>query len=92
MCAGPPSATLQHMPRYVLHHQHRPSECGVAFASFKGHETPLRHRITLGSCAYGDHTIWWTVEAGSEHEALALLPHFVAQRATATKVADIEVP
>ncbi len=38
-------------------------ECGVVFASFKGHESPLRHRATLASCRSGGHAIWWTVEA-----------------------------
>ena len=36
------------------------------FASFKGHESPLRHRPTL--CRSGGHAIWWTVEAETEAE------------------------
>ena len=32
------------MTRYLLHHRHEPHECGVVFASFKGHQSPLRHR------------------------------------------------
>ena len=32
------------MARYLLHHHHEPHECGVVFASFRGHESPLRHR------------------------------------------------
>ena len=80
------------MPRYLLHHRHEPSECGVAFASFKGHESPLRHRATLASCRSGGHAIWWTVEAAGENEALGLLPFFVAERATATQVGEVEIP
>jgi len=80
------------MPRYLLHHRHEPSECGVVFASFKGHESPLRHRATLASCRSGGHAIWWTVEAASEAEALRLLPFFVAERATATRVQEVEIP
>jgi hypothetical protein len=37
------------MFRYLLHHHHEPPECGVAFASFKGHECPLRHQTALGT-------------------------------------------
>jgi hypothetical protein len=80
------------MPRYLLHHRHEPSECGVVFASFKGHESPLRHRATLASCRSGGHAIWWTVEAASEAEALRLLPFYVAERATATRVQEVEIP
>jgi hypothetical protein len=80
------------MPCFLIHHRHEPRECGVAFTAFKGHDSALRHRATLGSCAFGGHAIWWCVEAGSEAEALALLPFFVAQRATATRVRAVEIP
>ena len=80
------------MPCYVLHHRHEPHECGVVFASFKGHESTLRRKATLASCRSGEHAIWWTVEAGSETEALALLPFYVAERTTATSVSKVEIP
>lgn len=80
------------MSRYLLHHRHEPHECGVVFASFKGYESPLRHRATLGSCRSGGHGIWWTVDAASEEDALALLPFYVAERTTATTVGDVEIP
>ena len=80
------------MPHYVLHHRHEPHECGVVFASFKGYESPLRHQATLGSCRSGGHAIWWTVEAASEDDALALLPFYVAERTTATTVGEVEIP
>jgi len=51
------------MPCFLIHHRHDPPDCGVVFAAFKGHDSPLRHRPTLGSCAYGGHAIWWWVEA-----------------------------
>jgi hypothetical protein len=44
--------------RYLLHHRHDPDECGVAFAAFKGHASPLRHVPTVASCLSGDHAIW----------------------------------
>jgi hypothetical protein len=80
------------MPRYMLQHHHRPEECGVAFASFKGEESPLRHRATLASCRSGGHAIWWTVDAGSEEEALRLLPFYVAERTTVTRVSEVRIP
>jgi hypothetical protein len=80
------------MPRFVLHHRHEAPECGVVFASFKGHNSPLRRRPTLASCRSGGHAIWWTVEAASEAEAVALLPPYVAKRTTAARVSTVEIP
>jgi hypothetical protein len=80
------------MSRYLLHHRHDPRECGVVFAAFKGHESPLRRRATLASCRSGGHAIWWTVDAASEHDALRLLPFYVAQRTTVAEVDDVEIP
>jgi hypothetical protein len=80
------------MARYLLHHNHQPDECGVAFASFRGHTSPLRRRPTLASCRSGGHAIWWTVEAASAADALHLLPPYVADRTTATSVSDVQIP
>jgi hypothetical protein len=80
------------MPRFLIHHQHAADECGVAYAAFRGHESPLRHRATLSSCAFGGHAIWWSVQAAGEAEALGLLPYFVAERATATQVGEVDIP
>ena len=80
------------MHRYLLHHRHEPDECGVVFASFKGHQSPLRHRPTVASCRSGGHAIWWTVEAATEHDALALLPAYVAQRTSVTSVTEVQIP
>jgi hypothetical protein len=80
------------MPRFLIQHRHDAPECGVVFAAFKGHDSPLRHRATLASCAFGGHAIWWEVEAPTEGAALALLPFYVAQRATATRVSEVDIP
>jgi hypothetical protein len=80
------------MTRYLLHHRHDPHECGVVFASFKGHQSPLRHKPTLASCRSGGHEIWWTVDAPTESEALELLPSYVARRTTATTVSEVDIP
>lgn len=60
------------------------------FASFKGHQSPLRHRATLASCRSGGHAIWWAVEADSEEEALRLLPFYLAERTTITRVSEVQ--
>lgn len=62
------------------------------FASFKGHDSPLRHQSTLASCRSGGHAIWWTVEAATEEDALGLLPSYVAARTTGTKVSEVGIP
>jgi len=80
------------MPSYLLQHRHEARECGVVFAAFKGHESPLRRQETLASCRSGGHAIWWTVEAESESDALALLPFYVAQRTMATRVSKVDIP
>ena len=80
------------MSRYLLQHRHTPQECGVVFASFKGHKSPLRHQLTLASCRSGGHAIWWTVDATSEEEALGLLPSYVGARTTVTRVSEVQIP
>ena len=80
------------MPRFLVHHRHEPHECGIAFAAFKGHESPLRHRAALASCRTGGHAIWWAVDAASEADALRQLPYFVAERSTVTCVTEVQIP
>jgi len=80
------------MARFLLHHHHEAHECGAVFASFKGYDSLLRHQAALASCGFGDHTIWWVVDAGNEADALGLLPFYVAERATATRVSEVQIP
>jgi hypothetical protein len=80
------------MSCYLLQHRHAPGECGVVFTSFKGHQSPLRHQMTLTSCGSGGHQVWWTVDAASEQEALRFLPHYVAERTVVTRVSQVEIP
>ena len=92
MSALPSAAQAGSVPRYLLQHRHEAHQCGVVFAAFKGHDSILRRQTTVASCRSGGHEIWWTVDAASEPDALALLPYYVAQRTTATQVSDIEIP
>lgn len=64
----------------------------MVFASFKGHESRLRHKPTLASCRSGGHEIWWTIDAVSEEDALRLLPFYVAERTKITRVSEVQIP
>jgi hypothetical protein len=78
--------------QFLLHHRHDARECGVAYASFKGHRSPLRRSDAVSSCLTGGHELWWVVEAVSSEAALAFLPHFVASRATVTPIRKVLIP
>jgi hypothetical protein len=78
--------------RFLLQHRHAPDECRIVFASFKGLDSPLRHRATVASCRSGGHAIWWMVDAPTEAEATRLLPFFVAERTTVSQVSDVQIP
>jgi hypothetical protein len=80
------------MARFLLHHHHEPDACGVAFAAWKGHDSPLRRQETFGSCRAGGHEIWWLVDAASPEDALEQLPYFIAQRTTAAEISAITIP
>lgn len=83
------------MPKFLITHRHAPSECAVAFAAWRGFESPLRDRVALGSCAAvasDPHTLVWTVEADDRATALAQLPPYVAERTTLTEVEEVPIP
>jgi hypothetical protein len=84
--------------QFVLSHRHAPPDCGVAFAAWRGFDSPLRHHSALASCARepvtegGDHLLIWTVEAEGPEQALALLPPWLAERAEARVVGEVAIP
>ncbi|MQA74714.1 MAG: hypothetical protein GEU88_10310 [Solirubrobacterales bacterium] len=80
------------MPSYLLTHHHPPRDCVAVFAAWHGFESPLRGRPTMSSCLAGGHGLWWTVEAPSAEQALALLPPFVAARSDAAEVSEVPIP
>ncbi len=80
------------VPTYLLHHRHEPAECAASFAAWAGFDSPLRRGRTDATCLTGDHSVWWRVEAPDAASALALLPRFVARRATAVEVRDVAIP
>ena len=80
------------MASFLLHHVHTGDECGVAFASFKGHDSPLRRQAAIASCLSGGHESWWTGDAPTENDALAMLPAYVADRTTAIRVGEVRIP
>ena len=80
------------MATYLICHRHEPAECRFAYASWKGVDSPLRHRFTMSSCAKGGHELWWTLEADDAPGALAQLPAFLAERSRAIEVSEVRIP
>jgi hypothetical protein len=80
------------MTRFIVHHRHEPGECAAAFAAWRGFASPLRGGEAVASCRFGGHELWLELDAVSDEAALALLPRFVARRATATPVHPVEIP
>ncbi len=82
--------------RIVLNHRHAPDQCGVAFAAWRGFESPLRHSQALGSCVSpatdAEHLLTWTVEAASIDAAVALLPPWLAERTEVRLVGEVSIP
>jgi hypothetical protein len=85
-------ASLRRVPVFMLSHAHRPDECAIAIAAWKGFHSPLRHSHPVGSCASGGHRVWWLVEAPGRDAAVAQLPPYVADRTTADEVRDVPIP
>jgi hypothetical protein len=80
------------MPTFLLHHKHRPLECAIAIAAWKGFDSPLRGGRPLGTCHAGGHQLWWIVEAPDNIAALAQLPPFVAARTALDQVSEVQIP
>ncbi|HYU59264.1 MAG TPA: hypothetical protein VEK39_00760 [Solirubrobacterales bacterium] len=85
------------VPKFMLNHRHLPGECRVAFAAWKGFDSPLRHAAVTATCATGDgnrgeHRIWWTVEATDGKAALGLLPPYVAERTEVNRIQQVPIP
>jgi hypothetical protein len=92
MCESGDCTIVVVMPRFLLHHTHAPQECPAAFAAWKGFSSPLRSIPTIGACLWGRHEIWWQLDAAGEHEALAHLPPYVADRTEAIRIGEVRVP
>ena len=80
------------MRTFLLHHQHDPADCAIAFAAWTGFHSPLRHSHAPSTCLSGGHALWWRVKAADAAAALALLPRYVAERTTPIEVRDVEIP
>ena len=80
------------MTLFLLEHRHQPSECGVAFAAWKGFDSPLRQKEVLCSCRTGGHRLWFVVLATSADSALLQLPRYLAERTEVFDVASVTIP
>jgi hypothetical protein len=80
------------MGTFALIHMHRPHECRVAIAAWRGFDSPLRGGRPLDSCISGGHEMWWIVQAADSAAALAQLPPYVAERTIAEQVREVPLP
>jgi hypothetical protein len=80
------------MPTFVLWHEHTADECRHAFAAWQGFDSPLRHRDGLGACLFGDHVLFWAIEAATATDARSLLPDYVAARTHVREVRRVRIP
>jgi hypothetical protein len=85
------------MAMFMLDHRHLPDECRIAFAAWRGFDSPLRHDAAFSSCGSGngacdEHRIWWTVEAADANAALAMLPPYVAERTEVNPIGEVRIP
>ena len=80
------------MATFSLSHRHRPDECRISIAAWRGFVSPLRGGRPLGSCISGGHGMWWIVQAADVSAALAQLPPYVAERTTAEEVREVPLP
>ena len=76
----------------MLCHRHDPRECDIAFAAWRGFQSPLRHRAAWCSCRYGGHGTWWRVEARDAAAARRQLPPFVAERTEIVPISEAPIP
>jgi hypothetical protein len=80
------------MPTYLLQHRHRPDECEAAFAAWQGFASPLRGSSALSTCLEGAHELWWVIPARDSTAVIELLPRFVAERSSVTRVREVSIP
>jgi hypothetical protein len=80
------------MPIYLLHHRHRPAECEAAFAAWQGFSSELRGSAALSNCLEGGHELWWVIPARDAAAVIELMPRFVAERSSVTRVREVSIP
>ena len=79
------------MARFVLAHAHDHAECQIAYAAWRGYESPLRGLEAMASCANGEHRMYWTVDADTASDALLQLPPYLAARTRASEVQPVTI-
>jgi hypothetical protein len=79
------------MATYLLAHTHGEADCRVAYAAWRGYESPLRGQKAIASCASGEHRMFWTVQADTPSEALKQLPPYLAQRTDVSEMREVTI-
>jgi hypothetical protein len=80
------------MPAFLLHHSHDAADCGIAFAAWRGFDSPLRRGQAVGTCSLGGHELWWLVDAPTTDSARAQLPPWLAERTRVVRIGDVKIP
>ena len=81
------------MSRYLLHHRHAPDECGVVFASFKGHREPASPPADAGLVPLRrPRDLVDGRRRERRRKRSGLLPFYVAERTTITRVSEVQIP
>ena len=80
------------MALYLLEHRHQPDECAVAFAAWKGFDSPRRQRAVLCSCRSGGHRLWFVVPAATADGAPAPVAALRRARTAAITIGEVTIP
>lgn len=79
------------MATFILAHAHDEAECRIAYAAWRGYDSPLRGLAAMASCSAGDHHMFWTVDADTALDALKQLPPYLAERTHASEVRRVAI-
>jgi hypothetical protein len=52
----------------------------------------LRGYVATSTCKWGDHQIWWDLDAVDEAEAISYLPRYIAERSVALRIGEVAIP
>ncbi len=78
------------MAEFMLHHTHRPEDCGSIFPALQNVDSSLKGKSFFCTCPSGEHGGIFQVVADSAEEARNLLP--VEMRATTIVLSGAHMP
>jgi hypothetical protein len=80
------------MAEFMLHHTHKPEDCGRLFEEWKAYDSPLKGKglMFFCSCPSGEHGGFFQVQGADKDEVLAMMPE--AHRPTTTVYSGETMP